>query len=765
MASAIDMASENSEMSPGVLGTNVGGSIATNRVPAKPYRATNFGVFQVVDADTVERMEADARREADEQQNQPIIQGLAQYVRGCWQDAKDARNQKIDERLAESVRARRGEYDSQRAAMIAQEGGSDVYAKMTSVKCRAAASWLRDILATGGTDKPWTIKPTPVPDLPADMKEQIIQQVTTPIMVAQQEGLPLTDEQIKQLMEDARAQIYRDSKEKARQKALRMEEKMEDQLVEGGFLLALTQFIEDIVTFPAAVIKGPVVRNKNKLVWETVSDNKGQPVQKVTVQKYPCLHWERVSPFDIYPSAESEGIQDGYLIEKHRLSRRDLLELKGIEGYNDLGIDKVLEDYGRGGLRDWLYDDLSRASAEGKATGQIMMNPDGLMDAIQFWGSVSGEMLIEFGMDKESVPDKNAEYSVEVWVIGTYVIKCVLNHHPLGLKPYYKASYEEIPGSFWGNSPCDLIRDAQIIVNAASRALVNNMSIASGPQVVINVDRLPVGEDVTQIYPWKIHQVTNDPSGNGAARPPIEFSQPKSNATELAGIIKMYMELADEWSGIPKYLTGDAPGGAGRTASGLSMLMTNAGKSLKQVVANFDHYVMEPLLQQLYFWNMRYSDDPELKGDVQIVARGANALVAKESSQQRRVEFLAATANPIDMQIVGLPGRAHVLREVIRDLQLDTDRIIPSDEELRQKDILTQALQKQQAIAQAQAIALGQGEAGKPPEMAGGVASQPSQATPAAPGGPSSSGQSLMDGTPTVDNFSPPSAPGQTPQM
>lgn len=731
--------------------------------PTKPYRSTTIGALTVVDADTLDRMEADAKKQAEQSQNEPVIQGLAMYVRKCWQAARDARQMKIDERLLESVRARRGEYDHVRAAAIKQEGGSDVYAMLTSVKCRAAASWLRDILSTNGTDKPWTIKPTPVPELPKEEVSQILEKVSGPIMTAQQEGLPLSEEQIQQLIESAQAVAYRKIKEEANAKSRRMEDKMEDQLVEGGFLHALSQFIEDIVTFPAAIIKGPVVRNRNKLVWSSAQETQGGmgnpkgkvQAQTVKVEKTPCLHWERVSPFDIYPSAESEGIQDGYLLEKHRLSRKDLLEMKGVEGYNDAGIDLVLTTYGRGGIRDWLYDDLNRAEAEGKATGQLMQNPDSLMDALQFWGSVSGEMLIDFGMDKKDVPDLNAEYSVEVWLIGTYVIKCVLNHHPLGLKPYYKTCYEEIPGNFWGNSPCDLIRDAQIIVNAASRSLVNNMSIASGPQAQVNVDRLPPGEDVTQMYPWKIWQVTNDPAGNGNTKAAIEFFQPQSNVEQLSGIIKLYMDFADEWSGIPKYLTGDAPGGAGRTASGLSMLMTNAGKSLKQVIANFDNYVMEPLLQQLFFWNMRYADDPELKGDVQIVARGANALMAKEAAQQKRGEFLAATANPIDMQIIGIKGRAQVLREVARALEMDTDKIVPSNEELEQKEILEKALQKQQALAQAQAIQMGQGEMAPGGAAPGGVAGSPGVGSPPSAAVGPASGQTLQDGTAITDNASP----------
>jgi len=252
---------------------------------------------------------------------------------------------------------------------------------------------------------------------------------------------------------------------------------------------------------------------------------------------------------------------------------------------------------------------------------------------------------------------------------------------------------------------------------------------------------LAQGEDVTSLRPWRIWQVTSDPVGNGAyQREPITFMQPNSNVPELAGIIKTFMELADEWSGIPRYLTGDAPGGAGRTASGLSMLMSNAGKSLKQVVANVDNYALRPMLQRLHYWNMKYSDDADLKGDINIVVRGANALVAKESAQVRRNEFLATTANPIDMQIIGPEGRANVLREVVKTLDMDANKIVPSEEVLRQT-------MKAQALAAQQQAAL-QAQQGTPPS--------PQGPTPAAPGGPSDSGQSLMDGAPQTDNFGPP---------
>lgn len=675
------------------------------------------------------------RRLAEQTQASTVIQALAAHVRTMWSAARFAKQRTIQERLLSSERARRGEYDPEKLTQIQAEGGAAVYCMLTSVKCRAASSWIRDVMLAAGSEKPWTIKPTPVPDLKPELAQIIIDRVTAPLQQAIAMGQIPPDEEIKYALSVLREQALNEERHMARKTAERMEAKMEDQLVEGGFRFALGQFIDDITTFPAAFLKGPVVRNRPKTKWV----NKGGQ-WTIDVQRDVGLFWERVSPFDIYPSPQASTIEDGYLIERHRLSRGDLIDMIDVPGYDNEAIKLVLEEYGRNGLREWLWEDVQQASAEGKAPVYGMENKDNIIDALQFWGSVQGKILREWGMDTKMVPDELRDYNCEIWLIGNYIIKATLNEDPFGRKPYFKASYEEIPGAFWGNSPADLVRDAQQIVNAAARSLVNNMGIASGPQVEVNVDRLPQGEDITKMYPWKIWQVTSDPMGASGAQRAVNFFQPSSNVNELSGIIKMFMDLADEWSGIPKYLTGDAPGGAGRTASGLSMLMGNAGKSLKQVIANMDGNVIQPILERLYYWNMRYGTDEDLKGDVCIVARGANALVAKEAAQVRRNEFLATTANPIDMQIIGLEGRAEVLRETTKSLDLDVDKIVPPE------DILMQTIMKRM-------------QAGMLPPPGGAPAGQAPTAgspTPAAPGMPSQSGQTLMDGAPVTDQFSPP---------
>ena len=198
----------------------------------------------------------------------------------------------------------------------------------------------------------------------------------------------------------------------------------------------------------------------------------------------------------------------------------------------------------------------------------------------------------------------------------------------------------------------------------------------------------------------------------GAPQAPVSFFQPSSNAGELMNIYNTFSVLADEYTGIPRYMTGSGvSGGAGRTASGMSMLMNNAGKSIKSVVASVDR-VLKPAIERLYFYNMMYSDDDDLKGDVNIVAHGALNLSQKEMQQQRLNEFLnIALSNPMVNQLVGPEGVAYLLRQVVDKLGLESNKIIPTPELLRVQQYLQQmAMAQQQMMMQQQMAQQQQGQ-------------------------------------------------------
>ena len=679
---------------------------------------------------SLKALQSEQRDAAQLANSQPVVQALAGYIRKKWMSAMLAKQQTSEIKMLKSVRARRGEYDPDKLAQLREQGSATIYMMLTSNKCRAASSWLKDTLVTAAEDKPWTIQPSPVPDLPPNQVNAIMAQAEQEVKQMYMSGQAPTDQQVRERLLEMKNMAMSHIKDMAKQTAERMELKMSDQLFEGNWNVAFSEFLDDITTFPSAIMKGPVVRNRPKMQW--VPGPNGQ--YTLDVKDTLSLEWERVDPFNIYPAADSSDINDGFIIERHKLARADLQALIGVEGYSDGAIRAVLEEYGKGGLRDWIYVDMNKAAAEGKSTMGVQQNPSELIDALQFWGNVQGQLLKDWGMTEEEIPDPLMDYPIEGWVVGHWVIKAVVNADPLGRKPYYKASYEEVPGAFWGNSVADLCRDTQDICNAAARSLVNNLSIASGPQVVYNIDRLPQGENITQLYPWKVWQVTSDPLAGSA--PPMQFYQPTSLAAELMAVYEKFATLADEYTGIPRYMTGDSPaGGAGRTASGMSMLMSNAGKSIKQVIANIDRTVIEPAIDRLYFYNMRYGTDPDLKGDVNVRARGAASLVQKEQAQVRQNQFLQiALQSPAVQQVIGMEGIAELLRQSAKTLDLNPDHIVPPVEVLKQR-LANEAQMAQQQQAQ-MAQQNGQAAAGGTP---------PAQRP----------GAQLQNGAPVANNFAP----------
>jgi phage anti-repressor protein len=688
------------------------------------------------------------------QQNTPIMQGLSGHIHTFWNKAKHSKIN-IENQMLEAVYSRRGEYTPEKLSQVMASKQPPIYMMLAASKMRQIDALVRDILQGTGEEKPWTLNATPSPDLDPQTVDSLVISLKQEIETAMNLGIYPSQEQVRERLRTARDELTAQMKEEARIKCERMENKMEDQLIEGGFRDAIDGFISDLSTFKTAFIKGPVVRNKPQLAWG--------PDGQLNVTNTLSLEWERVDPFNVYPAPWARTIRDGAFIEKHKMTREELTQLIGVEGYSEAAIRKVIEEYGATGLNNWLAIDTRRAAAEGKTQiGATSGNE--LIDALQYWGSASGHMLIDWGMDKKQVPDPEKEYQIEAWLIGDYVIKAVLNADPLARRPYYSYSFQPIPGSVWGNSPYDLMKDCQDMCNAAARALAANLGISSGPQVAILSNRLPPGEDVSEMYPWKIWQFESDPMGNTAS--PISFFQPTSNAEELMRVYDRFSQLADEYTGIPRYMAGFSgdSGGAGRTASGMSMMIGNASKIIKQVLGGIDNNIFTPLLERLYYYNMRYSDDVDLKGDVRVVARGATSLQVREAAQQFRNQFLQVTANPIDMQIIGMDGRGEVLREAAKSLDMDVDKVVPPIEVLKERQAIAMAQQQQQAAAN---IAQAQNAAQNPqPGGSGGDAPVGPTPPPALPGQqgsqqalPNPNPSPLMSGQPQTNHFLPAKGP------
>ena len=123
--------------------------------------------------------------------------------------------------------------------------------------------------------------------------------------------------------------------------------------------------------------------------------------------------------------------------------------LIGVDGFDSAAIQKVLEEYGLGGLRNWLSVDSEEQQALGNLT-DLSSDPAAPIEASSSTVPYKGKLLLEWGMAPTRFPIRLPS-TAQMWVIGAYVIRATLNTDPLGRTPYSVSSWEKLPGSFWGS--------------------------------------------------------------------------------------------------------------------------------------------------------------------------------------------------------------------------------------------------------------------------------------------------------------------------
>lgn len=617
----------------------------------------------------------------------PMISSLAGYIDDCWAKALRAKF-KVEQQMLKNMRQRNGIYEQDIWSQIQEMGGSDIYVLLTATKCRAAEAWINDVLRPMG-DKLFVLQPTPLADLPPDIVETIraeteavAQEVINQCVQFQQFINPqIMHELLREYLEERRDKELEKIQEEAEERSERMTKVIEDQLKEGRWYESFWEVVSDIVTHKGAILKGPVIRNQKVKKWVKGADGKA----RMEVQYELVPQFDRVSPFDLYPAPDSRHPDDGYLIQRHQLTRSELQALIGVPGYNEKNIRLALKDYAHG-YRTILAVDTQRNLMEfsGETIQQTMGEK---IEAREFWGSVQGKMLIDWGLSDNIDPEM--DYEINAWKVGNYVIKAILNPDILGRKPYSVDSYERIPGSFWGKGVPELMADNQDLCNSLARAISNNAQVASGPQVEVNTDRCTA--DNEDLYPWKVWH------GNNATMqeaPAVRFFQPQIIVEQLLRVFEFFAAQSEDQTGIPRWAYGQTNlGGAGSTSSGLSMLMTHASRNIKEVINHLD-LMTSKCIERLYDYNMAYHPDENIKGDCNVVARGSSVLLAKEQKTVRLNEFLQQTLNPVDQQIMGIDGRAKLLKEVTKALELDDD-IIPDKEGLEKLVEKIQATQQQ----------------------------------------------------------------------
>ena len=446
--------------------------------------------------------------------------------------------------------------------------------------------------------------------------------------------------------------------------AKKMQKKIHDQLEESGASKHMRNSAFEMALFGTGVMKGPFAVDKEYANWN--DDGEYDPRFKTVPQV------QHVSVWNFYPDPDANSMDEAqYVIERHKMSRTQLRGLKKRPYFRGQVIDEVIA-IGENYTKKYWEDDLSDYAPESAIDR---------FEVLEYWGTVDIDMLEDQDIEiPEELKDFD-ELQANVWMCNDKIIRMVLNPFKPSKIPYHAAPYELNPYSFFGVGIAENMDDTQTLMNGFMRMAVDNAVLSGNLIMELDETNLVPGQDLS-LYPGKVFR-----RQGGAPGQAIFGTKFPNVSSENMMLFDKARQLSDESTGMPSFAHGQTGvSGVGRTASGISMLMGAASGGIKTVVKNVDDYLLRPLGEGFFRFNMQFDFDPEIKGDLEVKARGTESLMANEVRSQRLMQFLQVASSPA---LAPFAKFQYVIREIASSLDLDPDKVTNNmDEAALQAEIM-----------------------------------------------------------------------------
>ena len=442
-----------------------------------------------------------------------------------------------------------------------------------------------------------------------------------------------------------------------------MQKVIHDQLEESKAITILRHVFFEMALLGTGILKGPFTDSKSYHSYDSMEDEEGN-LTNVHVQKVKSIpSIDAVSCWDFYPDPNATNIQDcDYVIQRHSYNKQQLEDLGDKPMFDREAVQECLKmgpNYQTRGFESSLYDRENITS--------IYKNR---FEILEYWGTVSKKIADECGLSYDT--DSEVVH-INAWICGGKVLRMVENPFTPKRIPYLICPYELNPYQFFGIGIPENMEDSQQVMNGHARMAIDNLALAGNLVFDVDETMLVPGQDM-KVFPGKIFRRQSGQTGQA-----IHGVKFPNTAYENLQMFDKFRQIADEATGIPSYSHG-ATGvqSTTRTASGMSMLMGAAALSIKTVIKNIDDYLLKPLGESLFHWNMQFNDEaPHIKGDLEIKAQGTASLMQKEVRSQRLMTFMQTASNPTLAPFV----KWHTcLKEVAKSLDIDPDQLINDPE-------------------------------------------------------------------------------------
>ena len=435
--------------------------------------------------------------------------------------------------------------------------------------------------------------------------------------------------------------------------AKKMEKKIHDQLEESNARKQLRIAAFETALFGTGIMKGPFAYDKEYPSWS--EDGEYTPTIKTVPQT------SSVSIWNFYPDPDANNMDEAeYVVERHKMSRSQMRGLKKRPFFRSNAIDTAIS-MGESYSKEWWEQVMEEADQETKAERYSVL---------EFWGYVDTELLKEYDIEIPKELENQDQVSVNIWVCNGQVLRLVMNPFTPSILPYYAVPFEVNPYSFFGVGIAENMDDTQNLMNGFMRMSVDNAALSGNLLIEVDETNLVPGQDLS-VYPGKVFR-----RQGGAPGQAIFGTKFPNVSNENMQMFDKARVLADESTGFPSFAHGQTGiQGVGRTASGISMLMSAANGSIRNVVKNIDDYLLAPLGRAFFHFNMQFDYDDGVKGDLSVKAEGTESLMANEVRSQRLMQFLGVVQNPV---LAPFAKMDYIIREIAKSMDLDPDKLTNS---------------------------------------------------------------------------------------
>jgi len=474
---------------------------------------------------------------------------------------------------------------------------------------------------------------------------------------------PLDTQAKDSLIEGASANPQVPEMKPAQKAARRMEKLIHDQIEESNGSSEIRNALFESALFGTGIVKGPFNFNKTLNKWENNED--GERTYSPLQVRVPRI--EFVSIWDFFPDPNATTMEEcEYVVHRHKLNRSQFRSLSKLPYFDKDQIRACLEMGPSYEEKDYEYElkDDNRMSDISSAKYEVL----------EYWGIMDAEYAREIGMELDDNVDDLDEVQINAWVSNGKVLRAVVNPFTPHRLPYHSFAYEKNPYSFFGIGVAENMDDSQKIMNGHARMAIDNLALSGS--LVFDVDETAlVGGQSMDIYPGKVFR--RQAGVPGTAINGLKFP---NTSTENMMMFDKFRQLADEQTGIPSYSHGQTGvQSMTRTASGMSMLLGAASLNIKTVIKNLDDFLLRPLGEAYFQWNMQFLEsDLGVEGDLEVRATGTASLMQKEVRSQRLTTFLQSIQNPAIAPFVKINK---LIGELAYSLDLDPDEILNDPEE------------------------------------------------------------------------------------